>query len=94
METVQKQLITAETTVGEAMKYQGVAEILQEAGFNCTCCHANVFEPIGEGAQSHGMTDDQVKGLLDKLNKAASSQKAVINPNEASKCGCGHSVGF
>lgn len=78
METIQKQLISGETTVGEAMKYPGVVEVLQDAGFHCIGCHANVFEPIGEGARSHGMSEDQVHNLLDRLNKAASTPQSEI----------------
>lgn len=83
METVQnKQLITTETTVGQAMQFPGVVEILQEAGFHCVGCHANVFEPIGEGALGHGMTEAQVQNLLERLNKAASTVKAEISLTE------------
>ena len=83
METIQnKQLITSETTVGQAMQYPGVVEILQEAGFHCVGCHANVFEPIGEGAIGHGMSESQVQDLLNKLNKTASTQKADLSFTE------------
>lgn len=78
METLQKELINENTTVEQAMQYPGAVEILQESGFHCVGCHANVFEPIGEGARGHGMSEDQVKNLLDRLNKAASTPQNEI----------------
>lgn len=65
-----KQYITENTLIAEVVdRYPDIAEILTEDyGFHCVSCFAAEMETIGMGAGGHGMTDEEVSVMLEKLN--------------------------
>lgn len=62
---------TLDTPIAElAELFPVVAEYLMlEYGFHCIGCPLSYFETIGDGAQVHNLTEDEVEKLLDKVNK-------------------------
>ena len=65
-----KQYISENTLIAEVVEnYPDIAEILTEDyGFHCVSCFAAEMETIGMGAGGHGMTEEEVKDMLEKLN--------------------------
>ena len=75
-ETEVKQLITKEMTIGDVVaKYPAVIEPLQEAGVHCVGCHVSYSESLEDGFKGHGMADEEVDAVIEKLNKAAAEYK-------------------
>ena len=71
-----KQLITKEMTIGEVVaKYPAVIEPLQAAGVHCVGCHVSYSESLEQGFKGHGMSDEDVDAVIDKLNKAVAEYK-------------------
>jgi hybrid cluster-associated redox disulfide protein len=66
-----KQYISENTLIAEVVEnYPDIAEILTEDyGFHCVSCFAAEMETIGMGAGGHGMTEEEVKDMLEKLNE-------------------------
>ena len=44
-------------------------EILFGYGLHCIGCHLSPMETLEEGAKAHGLSDSQIKEIVDKLNK-------------------------
>ncbi|MFH0927502.1 MAG: DUF1858 domain-containing protein, partial [Candidatus Micrarchaeota archaeon] len=42
---------------------------LTEAGLHCIGCPASSFESLWDGCAVHGMPDEQIEGLIKKLNE-------------------------
>lgn len=63
--------VTKDTNLGELVKsYPQTAEIMLDYGLHCVGCYANTYDSIEMGARVHGMTDEEVKEMLGRLNKA------------------------
>lgn len=63
--------ITKDMTLGEiVMKYPEVVEIMLKYGLHCVGCHVASWETIEQGAMAHGMTEKEINGMIQKLNKA------------------------
>jgi len=57
--------------------YPHQAQLLVEKyGFHCLGCPMAGQETIEEGAMGHGMTNKQIKELLEVLNKSLQSEKS------------------
>ncbi len=55
-------------------KYPELTETLMfKYGLHCLGCMAASFETLEEGAKTHGMTDKQIKTMVDNLNKKVSN---------------------
>lgn len=64
------QPIKKEDLISEAIsKFPEAALYLIEYGLACVGCGAAGFETIEEGAKVHGMTNKQIKKMIDELNK-------------------------
>jgi hybrid cluster-associated redox disulfide protein len=51
-------------------KYPKLTETLMfKYGLHCLGCMAASFETLEEGAKAHGMTDKQIKTMVNNLNK-------------------------
>jgi len=50
--------------------------LVQKYGFHCLGCPMAGQETIEEGAMGHGMTNKQIKELLEVLNKSLQSEKS------------------
>ena len=62
--------ITEKTNIIEALEINpNAAEILFQAGLGCLgCAFANV-ENLGQGLQAHGYEKNEIKKIIEKLNK-------------------------
>ncbi|MBL7050945.1 DUF1858 domain-containing protein [Candidatus Woesearchaeota archaeon] len=68
--------ITKDMTLGEVItKHPESAEIMAEYGLHCIGCHVAAWESVEEGAKAHGLNDEKVKEMLDKMNKAVEGKK-------------------
>src|SRR5271156_4444294 len=56
-------------------KSQKLAQEITNAGLHCVGCSASTWETIEAGMYGHGMTDEQIDGLLGKLNGILSEQE-------------------
>lgn len=45
------------------------AEILMEEGLFCAGCPMNGFETLEQGASGHGIDEEQIDKIVEKLNK-------------------------
>ncbi len=71
-------LITKDMTIGEVVdKYPAVIEPLQEAGVHCVGCHVSYDETLEQGFKGHGMADEEVDAVLERLNKAVIEGRAT-----------------
>jgi len=62
--------ITKDMTMADVVtQYPKVAETLMSLGLHCIGCHASAFETLETGLKVHGMSDEEVKEVLEKLNK-------------------------
>jgi hybrid cluster-associated redox disulfide protein len=50
-------------------KYPQLAEVLLDFGLHCVGCMANSFDTIEMGAKVHGMSDQEVDEMVDRLNE-------------------------
>ena len=51
-------------------KYPLAAEILLDYGLHCVGCFANSFDTIEMGAKVHGMSDQEINEIVDRINEA------------------------
>ncbi|GIW69359.1 MAG: disulfide oxidoreductase [Patescibacteria group bacterium] len=56
-------------------KYPQTEEVLMDYGLHCAGCIASSFDTIEAGAKVHGMTDEEIEEMLERVNE-------VINFNE------------
>jgi len=71
-----KQLITKDMTIGDVVaKYPAVIEPLQAAGVHCVGCHVSYHETLEQGFKGHGMSDEEVGMVIERLNKAVEEGK-------------------
>ena len=62
--------ITKDMNLGEVVyKYPETAEVLTDYGLHCVGCFANAFDTIEAGAKIHGMSDDEVEEMIDRVNE-------------------------
>lgn len=63
--------ITKEANIGElAMEYPELAQVLAEDyGLHCVGCFASSFDTIEAGAQVHGMTEQEIDEMIDRLKR-------------------------
>lgn len=65
--------ITREMTIEDIFKCfpsksQKLAQEMTNNGLHCVGCSASTWETIEAGMYSHGMSDEQINGLVDRLN--------------------------
>jgi hybrid cluster-associated redox disulfide protein len=64
--------ITGNMTLGEAVsKYPRTMEVLFRYGLHCIGCHISAYETIEQGALAHGLSKEQVKKMIEEMNKQA-----------------------
>lgn len=73
MTTQQRDQITAQMTIAEIFskyphKSQRFAQAMTNAGLHCSNCSAATWETLEAGVYGHGMTETELKKLLDELN--------------------------
>ena len=64
--------ITGSMTLGEAVsKYPRTMEVLFRYGMHCIGCHISAYETIEQGALAHGMGKEDIKKMIEEMNKRA-----------------------
>jgi iron-sulfur cluster assembly accessory protein len=72
-------LITKDMTIGDVVqRWPQLAETLMANGVHCVGCGARFFETLETGFRGHGMSDEQVEGIIKQLNEVA--QKTPEGP--------------
>lgn len=71
--------ITKEMTIEEIFtrfpqKSQKLAQEITGAGLHCVGCGAATWETLEAGMLGHGFTDEEIDGLIEKLNDVLSEQ--------------------
>ena len=63
--------ITKDTNLGELISvYPHLAATLNDDyGLHCVGCFANAFDTLENGAQIHGMTDQDIEEMIQRLKK-------------------------
>lgn len=56
-------------------KHPEAAEVFAAFGLHCSTCFASQFDTVEQGAQIHGMMEDEVEEMIEEANK-------VINKEE------------
>lgn len=71
-----KVLIHGDLLIGDVLnQLPEAAEIMQDFGLHCTSCSVNVFEPLKLGAMSHGITEEVVDEMIEKINDLALARR-------------------
>ena len=68
-----EKIITRDMTIDEVFKKfpskaQKLAQELTNAGLNCVGCSAATWETLEAGMYGHGMTDEHINNLINRLN--------------------------
>lgn len=61
--------ITRKTQLFKLAENPDNVEILRDVGLHCIGCFASQFETLEQGCKGHGMSDDDINGLIKSLNK-------------------------
>ncbi len=71
-----KQKITKNTLIMELVeRYPKAADkLVSKYSFHCIGCSLASMETIGEGAMAHGMCKEEIKMMVEDLNKVASKE--------------------
>jgi hybrid cluster-associated redox disulfide protein len=65
-------LITRDSNLADVVfKYPEAAEVLTDFGLHCVGCFASTFDTIEAGAKIHGMSDEEIGEMLERLNEVA-----------------------
>ncbi|MCA9308620.1 MAG: DUF1858 domain-containing protein [Patescibacteria group bacterium] len=69
--TTPKPNITKDTNIAELVfRYPVAEEILLDYGLHCAGCIANGFDTLESGAKIHGLTDDEIAEMLERILEA------------------------
>ncbi|MFI5334851.1 MAG: iron-sulfur cluster assembly accessory protein [Chlamydiales bacterium] len=71
--TVKKEQIRRDMTIEEILggfpdKSQKLAQEITNAGLHCVGCQASTWETLEAGMLGHGFAEEEIDGLVDKLN--------------------------
>ena len=67
-ETISRDMTIEEIFKRFPSKSQKLAQEMTNAGLHCVGCSAATWETVEAGMYSHGFTDEQIDGLIGKLN--------------------------
>ena len=57
-------------TIGEILKQNPKAlSVLQEYGLGCAGCPLNTMETLEEGAKAHGLSEEEIKTITQRVGK-------------------------
>lgn len=61
--------LNRDMAIGEIMdKSSKAVEYLGMYGLHCATCFASNFDTLKEGAQVHGMTDEELETMIEEIN--------------------------
>ena len=61
--------ITSKTKLSELIENEKVVEVLFESGMGCMGCPMAMQETLEDGCKAHGMSEKEIKKLVERLNK-------------------------
>lgn len=62
--------ITKDFNLAELVyKYPETEEILLDYGLHCAGCIANTFDSVEAGAKVHGIPDEEIDEMLERINE-------------------------
>jgi hybrid cluster-associated redox disulfide protein len=62
--------INKEMTFAEVLNVSpDSAKIMFEYGLHCIGCHLSPYETVDQGGKAHGLTDEQITEMVEKINK-------------------------
>ena len=71
LEKISVETINKDDRISEVIKKVPEAvPIMMKHGIHCVGCHAAFFETIEQGAQAHGIDDNQISKLVQEINSA------------------------
>jgi hybrid cluster-associated redox disulfide protein len=75
----QTEKITKNMTFGDVLNKFGrpAADIMMKYGLHCIGCHVATYETIEQGARSHGLSDEQIKEMINELNNVVKKEKST-----------------
>lgn len=63
--------ITKDMSFSEVLEeYPETVSIMLKHGLHCIGCHVAAFETIEQGCMAHGMSEEDVKKMIEEMNKA------------------------
>lgn len=65
---IHRQMTIEDILSGFPQKAQRLAQELTNAGLHCVGCQAATWETLEAGTKGHGMNDEQIDGLVERLN--------------------------
>ena len=70
--------VSKETNIAELTRtHPQVAEVFAEYGLHCVGCMAAAFDTIVQGANSHGLSEEDIENLIEDLNLVVSDNAQV-----------------
>jgi hybrid cluster-associated redox disulfide protein len=68
--------IKKDMTIGKVIQHHPVcAQVMMESGLHCVGCHAATDESIEQGSQAHGMSDEDIDKMVEKMNQAIEKEE-------------------
>ena len=79
------QKVTKDMLLGDVIQvYPETAAVMLEYGLHCVGCFANQFDTVEQGALLHGMDQEEISEMLERVNDAIKSQASDKENNSAS----------
>ena len=76
MVDIMAEKISKDMSLGDVVtKFPKAAPVMLNYGLHCIGCHVAAFETVEQGAKSHGMSDEDIKKMVDEMNKAVESEE-------------------
>lgn len=70
--------ISKETNIAELVNnHPAAVEVMTAFGLHCVGCFASAFDTIGEGAEIHGMIDEEIDEMLEEVNRVLNDKELL-----------------
>lgn len=79
--TIHRQMTIEEILSLFPMKAQRLSQEITNAGLHCVGCSAATWETLEAGMYGHGKTENEINGLVEKLNALLKEQEAEYDPS-------------
>lgn len=69
--TAINQKVTKDMLLGDVIQvYPETGQVMLEYGLHCVGCFANQFDTVEQGALLHGMEQEEIEEMLERVNEA------------------------